>query len=446
MLSIFILSLLNGIIFAAYCYSISCIVLQKKETNIKRILVAFIPFFLMYYCILCLLDSFYTTFFSGLWAFLFIKMIFQENMFMSLFISLILHTGKIIIKILVLTIINNNNLLLFNTYKTLDWNAFYINLVVLVIATIIIFILRKPLRKIVKCISSSKIRKQILLVIIYINYILVILYQPPCYFLSLRTTTDIIIIFTVTGIGIFNISSEMKMESLTKYYQEIFEYAKANGELLAHYKMQVHENKNRLLMIKGMLDGPKKETKKYVDTILNEINANKSNANYWLAELRYIPLPGIRNFINYKLIRLTELGAEIEVFVSSDLEKVKEVSFSEDDYNQLTTILGVVLDNMIESISETEDKLVSINIYIEDDKIHGEFVNSFSGNIDLNRLTEAGYTTKGEQHGVGLALVAKITKNNDLFECKPKIIDNFFVQHFTIKMIDKSKKQKNLKK
>jgi len=446
MLSIFVLSLLNGLIFGIYCYVISFLILQKTETNIKKIIVAFIPFFILYYCILCLLDSFYTMFFSGLWAFFFIKMIFQENMFMSLLISLILHIGKITIKILILTILNNDNLILFNTYRTLDWNAFYINLIVLIIATILIFVLRKPLRKVVKNITFSKNRKQILLVLIYLNYILVIMYQPPCYFFSLRTITDAIIIFTVTGIGIFNISSEMKMETLTKYYQEIFEYSKANGELLTHYKMQVHENKNRLLMIKGMLDGPKKETKKYIDSILKEINDNKSNANYWLAELKYIPLPGIRNFINYKLIRLTELGAEIEVFISSELERIEASSFSETDYNELTTILGVVLDNMIESVQQAKEKLISISIYIEDDKIHAEFVNSFSGNIDLGRLNEVGYTTKGEQHGIGLPLVAKITKSNNRFTCTPEIIDNFFIQHITIKIIDKTNLQKISKK
>jgi len=445
-MSIFILSLLNGVLFALYCYLISYLLLQKKETNIKKIGLAFIPFFFMYYCILCLLDSFYTIFFSGLWAFLFIRMIFQESMFMSLFISLIVHTGKVLNKILILTFLNNDKFQLFNTYKTLDLNAFYINLVALIFASILIFILKKPLKKIIKSISSSKYRKHILLTVIYLNYILTILYQPPNYFLSLRTATDALIIFTVTGLGIFSISSEMKMEELTKYYQEIFEYSKANGELLTHYKMQVHENKNRLLMIKGMLDGPKKDTKKYIDCILKEINANKSNSNYWLSELRFIPLPGVRNFINYKLIRLTELGAEIEVFVSSELEKIKANSLSEKDYNHLTMILGVVLDNMIDSIIETEEKLVSINIYIEDNKIHGEFVNSYSGKIDLSRLNEVGYSTKGEQHGVGLPLVAKITKSNDRFECNPEIIDNFFVQHIIIKLFNKNNLQKISKK
>lgn len=445
MLSIVVLSLLNGVIFAFYCYLVSYILLQKKQTSIKKIILASIPFFIIYYIILCLLD-FYTIFFSGLWAFFFVKMIFQENMFMSLFISLIIHTGKVLNKILILTILNDKSFLLFNTYKTLDWNAFYINLITLILSTMIIFIFRKLLRKIIKYISSSKNRKHILLTVIYLNYILIVIYQPPNYYLSLRTITDFIIIFVVTGIGIINISSEMKMEDLGRHYQEIFEYSKKNGELLAHYKMQVHENKNRLLMIKGMLDGPKKDVKKYIDTLLNEMAENKSKCNYWLSELRYLPFAGVRNFINYKLIKLQDLNAEIEVFVSSELEKINTSMMTKKEYNQLTTILGVILDNMIEAISQAKNKLVSINIYIEDDEIHCEFVNSFSGKIDMSRLNEIGYTTKGEQHGVGLPLVAKITKSNNRFECKPTILDNFFVQHLTVKLFNKNNLQKISKK
>jgi len=437
-----ILSFLNGIIFTLYCFLVSYIILQKKEFDVKKILGALIPFLILYYCILCLLDSVYTIFFSGIIAFVFIKIIFQENNFMSLLISLIIHSVKMSIKIIILKIISDESLLLLNTYKTLDWSAFYINLITLIIGTILVLIIRKRLRELVKNITMSKNREKFLLVFTYASFIIILFFQPPNNMPSVQAITDMLIIFVVTGLGIFNISTEKKAEALINHYQEIFEYSKANGELLKHYKMQVHENKNRLLMIKGMLDGPKNITKKYIDGLLEEINDNKNNKYYWLGELKYIPFPGIRNFVNYKLFKLKELGAEIELFVSSDLEKIDVTTFKEEEYNQLSTILGIILDNMIESISETDEKLVSINMYIEDGKIHTEYVNSYDGIIDLTRLNEVGYTTKGEQHGVGLSLLAKIVKSNKRFECEPKIIDNFFIQHLTIKLYNKNNLQK----
>lgn len=437
MLDIIILSFLNGVIFEIYCFLVGYFLLEKKPISVKKILIASIPFLAVYYCILCFFNSIYAVFFLGLCVFLLVRMIFQESIYVSLLIGLIVNLIKWLFKAFILLFINNEKFLLVNTYKTLDWNAFYINLLTLTVSIIVVIILRKYLRRLIKYVSGLKRRKLILIIAIYLHVILIYIYQPPYSIFSVQLITDLMMIFTVTAIGIFNISSEMKMESLNRHYQEIFEYSKANGELLTSYKMQVHENRNRFIMIQGMIDGPKRNLKKYVDTILEEMKASRNNSNYWLSELKYIPQPGIRNFLNYKLIRLKELGAEIEVFVCSKLEKINCEVLDENDYNQLATILGVILDNMIESIEESEEKLVSINIYIEDTKIHAEFVNTYSGTIDLNRLTEVGYTTKDEKHGVGLSLVAKIIDSNKRFDCNPSIIDNFFVQHLTIRIMNK---------
>lgn len=434
-----IISLLNGIVFAAYCYYVGYTILHKKQISTKRIILACIPF-IVYYCVLCLFDYIYAVFFSGICAFLFIRIIFHENMFVSVFISLLIHSLKIVNKIVLLTILNDNSILLINTYRTFSWYNVYITLITSIISLVLVILLRFKIRKIIKYVLSLKKRNLVLLGTIFINFVLIIIYQPPKDITSLKIVTDFAMLYTIVGIGIYGISNERKLESLIDHYNEIFEYSKSNGELLAHYKMRVHESKNRLIMIKSMLDGPKAKTEKYINNILKEKCNNKDCNNHWLVELRHIPFTfaGIRNFINYKLMKLRDLGAEIEIFVCSELEDLEGKLFEDIEYNQLTTILGVIMDNMIESIREIEQKLVSINIYIEDGKIHGEFVNTYQGEIDLSRLPEVGYSTKGDQHGVGLALVAKITESNDRFECTPKIMDNFFIQHVTLKLKEKS--------
>lgn len=88
------------------------------------------------------------------------------------------------------------------------------------------------------------------------------------------------------------------------------------------------------------------------------------------------------------------------------------------------------------------DKIDGNWIYILDIEVHAEFVNTFSGIIDLSRLNEIDYSTKGETHGVGLPLVNKITRQNKRFKCGPKIMNNFFIQHLIIKIFNKENLQK----
>ncbi len=442
----FVIIFFNSIVFVIYCFLGSYIILRKKKSGIKKIVIAVISLILMYYYILCLLDSIYAMFFSGVCAFLFIKIIFNESLFTSIFVSLILTTTKTLFKICVLQILNNDSYLLYNTFKTISTYTFLINLISIILSLIIVFLLRRKIRKFISYSAKLKYRKILLFFVISINFVISFLYQPPYNGISINLIADTIIIIGVTTVVIFIISNEMKMENLMEHYQEIYEYSKTNDELLKQYKMQVHEDKNKLLMIREMLDSSVKETKKYVDSLLKEIKENNTSTNYWVTELQNIPLPGIRNFINYKLTKMKNLKAHIEVFVDSELTNIDPSTLYDKEYNQLTTILGVILDNMIDSIKETPEKLVSMYIHLQDDKIHCEFVNSYLGEIDLNRLNEVGYTTKGEQHGVGLPLVSKIIKSNERFDCKPSIIDNFFTQHLTIKLFNKKNLPKKSKK
>lgn len=438
-MSPFILSIFNSICFLIYSYLIVYILLKKKQTRIKKIITAFMTFFLMYYLILCLLDSVYAIFFSGLYCFLFIKILFEENVFISLLVSVITNTTKLLFKIIILLILNNKSFILVHTYKTLDLTAVYLNVISMFLGIIFILIFSKQLRKMIKWLSSYKYREIILIIITYANFIVTIMFQPFENMFTLPVLTDFLIIFFVTGIGIFSVSSEKKLEILKRYYQDIFEYAKANEKILNEYKMEAHENKNKFIMIKLLLAESQDEAIHYIDTIIKEMN---NSSNYWITELRYIPLLGVRNFINYKLNKLKSLGTKIEVFVSNELENIDTSTLSDKEYNDITTILGIVLDNMIDSITVSEEKLVSINIYLENSMICGEFANTFSEDIDIDRLYEIGYTTKGGEHGVGLPLVNKIIKQNDRFNCVPKIIDNFFVQLFTVKLYEEKNKQK----
>ena len=102
-----------------------------------------------------------------------------------------------------------------------------------------------------------------------------------------------------------------------------------------------------------------------------------------------------------------------------------------------TGIDRIMLDNMIESIEQTKDKLVSINIYIEKNIIHILLANNIEKSLKLNKINKVGYSTKGEKRGIGLSLVNDIVKSSKNLELETKIEENFFVQHIKIKNINK---------
>ena len=108
--------------------------------------------------------------------------------------------------------------------------------------------------------------------------------------------------------------------------------------------------------------------------------------NKWLNYLKFIPFPEIKNFINYKMNILENKNAQIELFVGEELNNINPNNVSITDINNIDTIIGVMLDNMIESIETTENKLISINIYIDKNSLHVLLANSIEKTIDLKQI------------------------------------------------------------
>ena len=63
-----------------------------------------------------------------------------------------------------------------------------------------------------------------------------------------------------------------------------------------------------------------------------------------------------------------------------------------------------------------------------DETLNISITNYFEGVIDLDKMDETRYTTKGEGHGYGLTLVKEIIGKNPRLQNVRKINDNVFTQ------------------
>jgi len=66
------------------------------------------------------------------------------------------------------------------------------------------------------------------------------------------------------------------------------------------------------------------------------------------------------------------------------------------------------MDNAIEAAAESESKNLSLGVLPEADHISFIFANSFAVLPNLSRLFSKEYTTKGENHGLGLYIVKEL--------------------------------------
>lgn len=426
------LSLINSLIYVLYGYFVGKYIFNKKLKTTFQVVLAFVLYFILFYFIIFMLQPAYSIFLGTIMLIPLIKFLFDYELLNIISLSLIAYIITASIELLLIVTSSRSiidSICSFNNYNT---SKLIINILSIVFSFILIFFLKNIIKRIVNYIYNSKYNVPILLSLFIFCLILSMIIRFSDLVFSFDMMFDCIIILLLVTSIIFSIDRNSKLVSLSNYYNEIYEYSKLYEELNYDYRMKLHENKNQLLLIRGMTRKNNKKLNIFLDRLL-DLNDELID-NYYLSDLSFIPFPGMKNLINNKLMELNKKGASIEVFVSDDLNNYNFSFICNKDYHDLSILLGVILDNMIDEVNISNKKLISLNVYIEDNLLHMSFANSIDRNINIDKIYKKGYSSKGNNRGVGLTLVSDVIKNSEILDCKSNIVYDFFIQDIIIKL------------
>lgn len=378
-----------------YLYIVAKILYNEKITSKQSVLVSSILFLILYYCFsLSTINIIFSTYIISIFYF---KMLLKKEDINYYLLSTIAIIG-----------------FLFSNYF---------------IAYLYLLIIYLTRNSIIKLINYLNNHKKLLFIIINVVYLIILIYLL-IYPIPITKLSNIITIIIINNLIIISNETTIQNYYLSKKYQELDLYSTNNDALIANYRSINHENKNQLIIIRSMLEENSEELDEYINSLIEK---ETKIPNKRLIDLRYIPIPGIKNFVNHKLNELENLQAIIEIYISKEVSRIQSSQIAIYQLDNFYTIIGVLLDNIIDSIKEQKTKkLVSINVYMEDNVTNIELANTYKNNIDITQLTKFGYTSKGKNHGVGLYLVNKIIQDNKVFELNTKIDNQFFVQHLKI--------------
>lgn len=247
-------------------------------------------------------------------------------------------------------------------------------------------------------------------------------------------TTNSIMSIVFMGVVIASKRLEDKYEKISHKYETSISSLKEYEVMIDKFRVDTHENKNEFLTIRNMLkDKNKKENVvKYIDKLID--NKIKDNDKI-MKKTAKIPEGGLRATIYSKLCLMDKLKIKYNLNISREVRTTDLIKLDEDLVLKICKILGVFLDNAVEAVKALKKKEISIDVYTLDGKLCIDITNNFKGNLDLDKISNAKYTTKGDGHGYGLILV------NNLLEEEPNRLENeksinrdTFTQTLKIKM------------
>lgn len=239
--------------------------------------------------------------------------------------------------------------------------------------------------------------------------------------LCVSCVLGIVVILSNTFIQVY------KNNQLMTEYDNLLTFIKKYEAEIDKQRTLRHETKNQFLIIKSKIIDKENDSAiiDYIDELLNDDRKVK-HSEY--AKLKYLPSNGIRGLFYFKLALAQDKGININVTISDKMENSFLKDMDASNFNQIGKILGVYLDNAIESADLAKEKTIEVEVYEEEDA--AVFIISNSYNPSINKI---GRSSKGVGHGYGLLLAKSIIKNNKKLMAETQASEDHYIKKLTIK-------------
>lgn len=284
------------------------------------------------------------------------------------------------------------------------------------------------------CDFIEKLKRRTILIIVSVFFILILTYT--IFIFSSKMVLNIIMIIILAIIISIIYFSDLKVrfeydETKEKYITSIHSLIEYE-EMIDKYRVNNHENKNQLLTIQNMIKHDDPKVNDYIDNLVGNVYMTNEKT---MMDVSIIPAGGLRATIHTKLNIMD--NKKIKYVLNID-RKLRSVDF--DDISsylnlKICKIVSIFMDNAIDEVeTHKKNKIVNIEMYLDEDNLIIEVSNKFKNNLDLNKLYEKRYTTKANGHGYGLPLAKELIDSEKSLNNYQKIEDDIFTQVLEIEI------------
>ena len=253
----------------------------------------------------------------------------------------------------------------------------------------------------------------------------------PLYYMSISVITFFFILFILISSSLLKnlhikIDVEAEKQKLEQQKKYIESLEKNNNEI----RKFKHDFNNIILGLEGYITSNEVNNIKLRDYFYNNIknlNTKIELDNIVLSHLNNIKVPSIKNLLTNKIISAQNNDFKVNISVEDEIDNfyVNEM--------QLSRILGIFLDNSLEAGLELDNnRFIELIILKANKTIVIQITNTFKNtNLDIDKINESGYSTKGENRGIGLSSANDIISKHNMI-LNTRIEDNLFKQILTI--------------
>jgi len=241
-------------------------------------------------------------------------------------------------------------------------------------------------------------------------------------FIIAATTLICVVFYTISlHERITRQQKETEQKSLQQYTEQI-EQQQLNVQKFKH------DHKNILLSIEGYLEtGNIDGLKEYFNTQIKTADNAIIQSDFTLHRLSNIKIPEIKATLINKLIAAESAGIDANFEITGEIEHISVKSV------ELVRMLSIILDNAIEALTEQQNGTLSVACYKKGETVVFIVQNTCSTELPpISQLREVGYSTKGEDRGLGLSNLTELVGEHQNVTLQTNIDKSNFIQKLLI--------------
>ena len=356
------------------------------------------------------------------------KKIFNVNIIPSIVVS-----SYIVILIALMDLIGTSIELRFFSYNFVRTNviASIINNCCVSIAAILVSnipIFKKKITSLCSKIYSNNYLKLAIFTVLIIIVISLLYYNITSIFkLNTYYTITVISICICIILSYIYIDEKNNYQKLSDEYNSLFDYTQNFENWIDDEQMYRHELKNNLSIIRSLT-----KNKKIIDKVDEMLKFSIIIDDKAIEDLKNVPKGGLKGLLYYKVALAKNKNVKMIVEVSPKVSNIiKKIPTNK--LRNICIVLGIYLDNALETAEMSNNKTVSLEIYEVNKKLNFTISNSYNKLISIKQMKKKGFTTKGKNHGKGLYYVNKLINKYKWIETSQMFLNNYFIQKITIK-------------
>ena len=233
-----------------------------------------------------------------------------------------------------------------------------------------------------------------------------------------------LVILLLSAFALREMKYKRKLQEIEAYYEYTLRIESINNEM----RKFRHDYVNILTTLSDYIrEDDMPGLRKYFDEHIVPMKDKLKTRSIKMNGIEKLKVREIKGLITTKIIQAQEKRIPISIEVPDEIDRI--------DMNtvELSRIIGIITDNAIEASENIDEPLINIAFIDNDESVTFIVMNKCSDDIPkIHELFEQGFSTKGDNRGLGLSTLKELTDSNENVLLDTVIENGYFVQKVEI--------------